>query len=157
MKMPALILVAVATTLPVAPASPRDDAKPPAEEPVEAPAQKIKDLQKERIETLEKLVDQLNKLAQASRVEFGEVLEARLQLFQARLDGAEKIADRVTICKEAIEALKKYEEVASAQFRVGRTTESTGLKIRARRLEVEIQLEQMKLKEVKGKEAKDGK
>ena len=49
MKMPLLILVAVAALLPVASASPNDGVNPPAKEQVEASAQKIKELKKERI------------------------------------------------------------------------------------------------------------
>lgn len=114
----------------------------------EGPA-KIKELQKERIDTLKDLVDQLGKLYGSGLVESGEVLEARMLLFKAELDAAE--TDRVGIFQKTVEALKAQEELARSKVRVGRGTNAAVLKIKARRLEVEIQLEQEKIKEAKEK------
>ncbi len=150
MKMPALILVAVTALLPASPASPQAvAADPPAKDQAEASAQKVKDLQKERIATLQELVDVLTKLAQASRVEVGEATQARVLLLRAELDAAEKGADRVALYEKAVDSLRKYEELARAQVAAGRATEAAVLKVKARRLEAEIELEQAKAKDAK--------
>lgn len=146
MKMPALILVAVIVILAAAPANAQDVVNPPAKEQIEASAKKIKDLQKERIVALERRVEQLNALAQRAQAEPGEVMEATLLLFQARLDAAEKRADRIALYKNLVDLLKQYEELAIQRAQAARGTEAAFLKIRARRLEAEIHLEQAKVK-----------
>lgn len=145
MKMAATFLTAVAAILSVAPASPQDGVNPRAKEQIEASAQRIKDLQKERIAVLERVVEQLNALAQRAQAEPGEVMEATLLLFQARLDAAEKMADRVTLYKNLANLLKQYEEAAHQRAQAARGTEAALLKIRAKRLEAEIHLEQAQL------------
>jgi hypothetical protein len=151
MKMPALFLTFVAMLLHVTPASAEDGAKPVAKD--STTAQKIKELQKERIETLRKLVEQLTKLAVNARAEFSEALEARLQLLQAEADAAETAADRIALYKAAIDSLKQYEELATGRYQAARGTEAAILKIKVRRLELEIRLEQLKSKASKeGKE-----
>lgn len=144
MKMPTLIVMAAALLM--AAASPPEKGGSPRKDQQEASARKVKELQKERIATLEKLVDQLTKLARAGRVEFAEAMEARRRLLQAELDAAEKGADRISLYKKALDSLAKYEQLANVRWQAGRATETTVLKIKARRLEVEIQLERAKAK-----------
>jgi outer membrane protein TolC len=149
MRVSALLLTVAAATVLAAPAHARDRVNLPLKEPAEESAKKIKELQKERIATLKELVDVLTKLAQNGRVEIGEALEARLLLLNAELGAAEKGADCIALYKKAIDALKEYEELADARVKAGRGTVATGLNIKARRLEVEIQLEKAKAKEAK--------
>lgn len=130
----------------VAPANPKDGVKPPAKQPIEAPAQKIKALQKERIAALEGAVGGFTILIKVGRDwAFDDLIEARLLLLQAELNVAEKGADRISLYKKAIDALKQYEEMANTRVQAGRTTKATVLKIKAQRLEVEIQLGQAKV------------
>ncbi|MBN9121081.1 MAG: TolC family protein [Planctomycetes bacterium] len=144
----ALTLAAAAPL--TAPADARDKADPPRKESVEESAKKVKELQKERTAVLQKLVDQATTQYESGRGSYEEVLEARLQLLQAELDVAEKPSDRVALYTKAVDALKAYEELAGAQVKAGRGTSAAVLKIKARRLEVEIQLEQTKIKDAKG-------
>jgi outer membrane protein TolC len=132
-------------------ATAQNTVNPPATEPTEASVKKIKELQKERLATLEKLVDQAASQFQKAKASYEDVLEAQLLLLKGRLDLAEKGADRIAIYAQAIEVLKKFEEVANARFQAGRATAAAGLKIKARRLEVEIQLEQAKAREAKAR------
>jgi len=149
MRMPALILTVLATALPIAPASPQDRVKPAPKEQIEESAKKIKELQKERIATLKEMADQLNTLFRAGRASFEEVCEARLLLLKAELDAAEKESDRITLYKNFVDVLKKYEEWAEQRKAGGRVPEATVLNVKARRLEAEILLEQAKAREAK--------
>jgi outer membrane protein TolC len=112
---------------------------------------KVKDLQKERVTVLTELVEQANTGFRTGRSSYEEVLEAQVQLLNARLDLAEKAADRVALYEGTVAVLKSYEEVAKGRVESGRGTAAAALRIRARRLEVEIRLEQAKIREAKGR------
>jgi hypothetical protein len=149
MRIPAPILSALAASLLIACASAEDKRNRVPKDQIEESTRKIKELQKERIATLKEAVDQLSKLVMSARAEFGEVLEAQMMLLKAELDAAEKESDRIELYKKTIDALKVYEEWADLRVKAGRGTKTAALQIRARRLEVEIQLERAKIKEVK--------
>lgn len=151
MKMPALILTVLAAALSAARAGALDKANPSAAGRAEESAKKVKELQKERIATLEELVNIATAQYQQGRVSSYEaVVEATMQLLKARLDAAEKEADRVALYQQSVDLLKQVEKVASARMAAGRGTNIEVLGIKARRLEVEIQLERAKAKEAKG-------
>jgi outer membrane protein TolC len=144
MMMPALLVAATLMTA-------ADAKDTPAKEVIEESTKKIKELQKERIATLKEVVEQAATLYKSARVSYEEVLDARMQLLKAEVDAAEKESDRITLYKKTIDALKQYEEWAQARVEAGRETAAALLKIKARRLEVEIKLEQAKIKEAKEK------
>jgi hypothetical protein len=75
-----------------------------------------------------------------------------MALLQAELEVAQKESDRVTLYKNALDNLKVYEAVARARLEAARGTELALYKVKAKRLETEIALEQAKMKQ-----AKDGK
>jgi outer membrane protein TolC len=139
MKLLALLVAAALSTAAGA------QEKPPKEQ-AEASAKKIRELRKERITVLGKVVDQATAQFQRAQGSYEEVLEAQVLLLQARLDAAEKESDRIELYEQAVELLKQVEKVAAARVEAGRGTELAVHKIRARRLEVEIRLEQAKLK-----------
>jgi outer membrane protein TolC len=139
MKMIALILVIGLTT--------SAQEKPSIEEL----AKKIKDLQKERITVLKELVDHLSTRYQAGTASSEELLDASILLFKAKLETAEKGSDRISLYTKMVDTLNQYEQFAKAQFGVGKVTSGDVLKIKAKRLEVEILLEQEKMKEAKEK------
>jgi RNA polymerase sigma factor (sigma-70 family) len=126
---------------------PQDKANPPPEAPDEGSAKKIKDLQKERVTILKDVVEQSAKLYQNARIEYAEVLEAQLLLLRAELDLAEKESERIALYQKTIDVLKQHEALAKARHESGRGTAVPGLRIKARRLEVEILLEQAKAKD----------
>jgi hypothetical protein len=149
MKRLALIPVALVVLLPLAPTSParsQEEAKASANARVATASQKIKELQQERIATLEKLVEQLTLLSQRGNVDLSEAADARVELLRAELEQVAKGDDRISLYNKAIDALKAFEELADAQFHAARATEAIGVKIKSRRLEVEIQFEQTKIK-----------
>jgi hypothetical protein len=147
--MPALILTVMAATLLMAPASPQARVNLSRKDQTEESAKKVKELQKERIATLKEMVDQTTNLFQNARVSFEEVCEARLLVLKAELDAAEKQSDRITLYKKIVDVLKEYEQSANAQREFARRTPADILKVKARRLEAEINLERAKAKEAK--------
>jgi hypothetical protein len=149
MRIPALILTVMAATLLLAPASPQDRVNPSRKDQTKESAQKVKELQKERIATLKEMVDQGTRLFQSHRASFEEVSEARLMLLTAELDAAETESDRITLYKNMVKVLDEYEVWARTRVQFARMTEFSLLKIKARRLEAEINLERAKAKEAK--------
>jgi hypothetical protein len=144
--------VATAPTEPpntrVGAAGPKDKGNPPRKEPGES-AKKVKDLRTERVATLKELVALYVKLYQSGRGSHSEVLEAQMLLLRAELDAAETEAERVTLYQKAVDAMKTFEGLARAQREAGLGTQAAVLRLRASRLEVEIQLEQAKMKVAK--------
>jgi outer membrane protein TolC len=149
MRIPSLILAAVAATLLTGPASSQEKADQPGKDKAEGSTKKVKELQKERIATLKMVVEISEKLAKSARIEIGDLLEAKMSLLKAELDAAEKESDRIALYKTAIDSLKEYEALAKAQFEAGRATELYVHRAKATRLEVEIALEKAKDKEAK--------
>jgi hypothetical protein len=109
-------------------------------------AQQIKSLHKDRIATLEKLVDQAAEKFKNAFGPYEDVLEAQQLLLQARLDVAEKESDRIALYEKTVEVLKSREELAENQFAAARRTLDAVLMVQAQRLEVEMQLAQAKAK-----------
>jgi hypothetical protein len=162
MRMPSRILTVLAATLLMAPANPQDKVNkaleelPPPEglrpvkKQIEEPVKTVKELQKERITTLKQLADITNQMFQRGNVRsFEEVLEARLLVLEAELDAAEKESDRITLYKNIVDVLKEYETIADRMVKIAKGTQATVLKVKARRLEAEINLERAKAKEAK--------
>src|SRR3569623_509978 len=142
MRITALIAVAVLVVFAETLAqSPKDD--------VSASTQKVKELQKERIAVLESAAESSMKLVEIGRLEVSEAMEDRLALLQAQLDATESRDERISLYQKTIDALKDCEEIAKAKKLAALGTEVSVLRIRARRLGVEIQLERARLEELK--------
>jgi outer membrane protein TolC len=149
MRIRTLILTIIAATLLMAPASPQDRVNLPRKERIEESDKKVKELQKERIATLQEMVIQTTRLFQRGQGSFEEVLEANLLVFKAELDAAEKESDRITIYKNIVDFLKKLETAADQRWKAARGSQASLLKVKARRLKAEIDLERAKAKEAK--------
>jgi len=76
---------------------------------------------------------------------FREALQDRLALLKAELDAAGKEPERAAIRKQALESLKALEELAARRMESGRGTKLDVLRVKAQRLEVEMQWEQEKV------------
>ena len=146
MRMSALILTVVAAALLTTPASPQDKVNLSRKEQIQKSAKKVKDLRKERLAVLQELTAQLDRLYRNARVSVDELLEAMLQLSQAELEAAETEVQRIAVSKNLVDVLKQYERMAEARLKSGRGTMAALLKVRAKRLEAEIHLEQAKVK-----------
>jgi hypothetical protein len=138
---PALILVAVAAILSVAPASPPDGVKPTPKEQIEASERKIKELKAERLDVLKRMTGLFEYLCKVSRRHVDDLLEARQLLTEAELEAAKTDAERIAILKNLVATLKGYESVAGSVVKAGQATEEVALRAKAKRLEAEIRLE----------------
>ena len=147
MKMPTLVLAGTATVLLAALARPQETANPPSKGRAEESAKKVKGLQRERIATLKETADVSLKLAQGSRLELEVALEDRMALLKAESEATESEPERIALYKQALDALTAYETLARTQKEAARGTELAVLRVKARRLEVVIRLEQAKAKE----------
>lgn len=145
--VPRSMIVSAAVLL-AASARAQDKPRPPLTAD-EISANKIQELQQERIATLKALTDVSTKLANSGRASVEEALEARLLLLQAEVDAASQEVDRVILYTDCVDALKDYEKLAAARKQAALGTEATTLKIKSRRLEIEILLEQARAREAK--------
>lgn len=143
MKVPALIVVVTLFTLLTAAGA---QEKPSREETEAAIKKKVNELRREQIATLKEVVQMGFALARDGRFDIREVSEARMTLLKAELDAAEKESAHIALYKEALDSLKQYEAMAKAALEAARGTNLDRLAIKARRLEVEILLEQTKNK-----------
>ena len=145
MKVTFLILAGVVATLLTVPAGAQEKINLLNKDKAEESAKKIKALQKERITALKDAAEQISALFKSGRTTADEVYEARLMALRAELDAAEKGAERVALYKSMVDVLKEYETWATEQYKAARATAATALKVKARRLESEIHLEQAKV------------
>lgn len=143
MKTLTLALVALSCVL-LATAGRAEDPAPLRGQQLEDSAQKIKRLQQERLTALKDVAELTGHLARQGRASLEEACEARLAAFQAELELTERPADRLTLCQNVVGVLQQYEDLARAQKASARGTEANVLKVKARRLEAEIRLEQAK-------------
>jgi membrane fusion protein (multidrug efflux system) len=142
MRLPALILAVAAGTLLSVPVRAQDGEGQSSKQETRQSADKVKELLRERIATLKAMTDMETVLHKNGNGPPEAALEARVLVCGAELDAAEKESDRITVLKSLVEVLKKYEEVAKARKKSAEGTEAAVLKVKARRLEAEIRLEQ---------------
>jgi hypothetical protein len=147
-RIPVLVLIGLSATVFLSTAIPQDKVNPPRKE-IEASTKKVSELQKERIATLTGLVEIAFRLALTGRLELNDLLEERLTLLKAEVDFADKESDRIVLYEKALESLKEYQALAKARKENAMGTELPILKIKATSLEIEILLEQAKIKVAK--------
>jgi hypothetical protein len=146
MRKPALILAVTAATLLMAPASAQDKVNPPSKDKTEESAKKIKELQKERIATLKEMVDAISRMREQQLASYQDVAETKLLLLNAELEVAEKGSSRIALYESIVDVLKEGEKFAYDARNTGSNT-ARYLKVKARRLEAEINLERAKAME----------
>ena len=152
MRLLALVLIFIAATLLIAPAGAQDKENLSPQEQSERAAKKIKELRQQRIVTLKEIVDRLSTLHKEGLASIEELYEARLSVLQAELDAAAPDADRVALYKNIVGVLTEYEQSADAMRKAVRSEGTAYLKIKARRLEAEIQWEEAKTKAVEARQ-----
>ena len=140
MRTPAFILAVVSTFL-VTSAGAQDGRVQPGKDEVRQSTAKVKELQQERIAALKNVAEMQLSLSTVGKATPEGVLEAKVLVWEAELDAAEKESDRRTCLKNLVEVLKELEETAKARKRNAEGTEVGVLMAKARRLEAEIRLE----------------
>jgi hypothetical protein len=144
MRAHALILTLVAATLLIAPAISQEGATLSRDQQIEESVKKVKQLRQERIAALKAMANVINIQKSRGLAPDEDVLEAKLLVFKAELDASEKQSDRVMLFQSIVDVLKEYEQFADAMSKAIGGSEANFLKIKARRLEAEILLEQAK-------------
>ncbi len=144
MKAITLIVMLMATALVVSAANSQD--KGGAKNQDES-AKKIKELQKERIATLEGMTDGATRLAKRGSHSIEEACDAWLLLVRAQVDAAEADSDRIKFYETYVEAMQQFEELAKVRLEGAKGTKVTVLRAKANRLEAEIAIEQLKAKQ----------
>jgi hypothetical protein len=113
------------------------------------PAEKIRQLRKERIATLEELADIAARLHRNGQANFSDALDARVELAKAQLEGAETQAERIKLLEQLVGATQKLEEIAQVRRQSAQGTMADVYKAKVKRLEAEIALEEAKAKAAK--------
>ena len=112
-------------------------------------ARKIKELRKERIAALEQVADAMMEMHINGQGSLSEVVGARLLLVQAKVEAAETDAERIKLLEKAVEVTREFEAITKAQREQGDGNLADNLKMKARRLEAEITLEQARARAAK--------
>lgn len=138
MRIVALILTVVAGVFPLALVSAEESGSKPG---VEKSADRIKQIEQERIATLKAAAETAAALHEIGQAPTEEVLEAMVLVHEAELDAVEKEADRIAGLQGLVKVLRELEETAKARKAAARGTEAAALRAKARRLEAELRLE----------------
>jgi hypothetical protein len=119
-------------------------------EPVKSDAAELKELQKERIETLTGLVDLVLRQLQSGRTDFTHVVRAQMDLVDAKLDSAENPRERMVLLEEQLKMAQSILDDVKRRADIGSptTTGAEVLQAKALCLDIKIKLvrERVKLK-----------
>jgi hypothetical protein len=103
---------------------------------------KLKALQRERVETLTKLASYLEESYKTGATGLEQLLEARQRVAKAELALCETSAERIAVRERVVQEAKEYESRISGTVDAGGRPIGDLLKAKARRLKAEIALEQ---------------
>src|SRR5262245_21216549 len=115
MRILGLIVAIMACALFVCSAGTQDQGNSSSPAKAQEPADKVQELQRERIATLKDVADAEAKLYQSGNSSSEAVLEAKVLVCEAELDADEQGVDRIARLMRLVEAFKDYEEVAKAR------------------------------------------
>jgi|SRR5262245_22549025 len=105
---------------------------------------KLRALQRERVETLSKLASYLEESYKSGATGLEQLLEARQRVAKAELALCQTNAERIAVRERVVQETKEYESRISGTVEVGGKPVGELLKAKARRLKAEIALEQEK-------------
>lgn len=104
---------------------------------------RIKELQQKRLTVLEQRLEIASRLYSSARLSYEEVHTASTELLTARLDYAEKRAERIRFCDEAIKNALEWKEIAQQRKESAQGTMVIVLKAEADILELQITREKL--------------
>ena len=116
-------------------------------EPVKDDVATLKELQKERIDTLDRLVKFLSAQYKAGTVGVPELLTAESELVDAKLDFSDKPEERIALLEAQVETAKKTFELVKQRWKTGLCTESDVERAKAHSLDVQIKLARERIKQ----------
>lgn len=100
----------------------------------------LEQMHKDRIATLERLVEVLKEQYRAGGVGFNELSTAQDDLIEAKLETATQPAERIALLEKQVEAAKEAVEFAESRFKQGITSEADYLRAKAHLLNIQIKL-----------------
>ncbi len=133
MRWPALLVLALVLVV----VTHRESAGQPPETVVTG---EIEALQRQRVDTLRQLVDELQVRHEHGIVADDVLIRANHRLLAAELDLAREPAERIDICRRQLDLFQHLEALTSARFETETIPHSDVLEIQAERMLVEIQL-----------------
>lgn len=107
---------------------------------------KLTDLRQQRLKIAQERMDIWKEMYRAGRVSLEESGPLSQQLLDARLALAKDSDMKIKSLEEHLKLLKQFEEYAQKGYQSGSRTKSDLLAVQLRRVEVEIQLEELKAK-----------
>jgi outer membrane protein TolC len=105
---------------------------------------KVKELLKERLATLRKLVHAVTADYVKGQVSFDRVQQATRALLDAELEQCESDKERIKVLEKIVTLAKESEKSAEQRYKTGNAAQSDVLMATAARLEAEIALERAK-------------
>lgn len=109
----------------------------------------IRGLQKERITTLQRLVEISTDQYSQGRVDFTPVLVAHIELLDAELDGAETLAERIELVSNQLTSAKKAVKMAEDRVRFGAATAGDVFQAKSALIRIRISLLKLHLAQQK--------
>src|SRR5438876_10700542 len=114
------------------------------EQPGRAQGDKVKELQKERLEILRQILKEATASFQAGTGSVDEVLEASRRALQPELDLCDTDKDRNVVLEKLVAAAKDLEQHAAQLAKTGQAPARVAVKVTVERLQSEIAQEQAK-------------
>jgi uncharacterized protein (TIGR03067 family) len=108
--------------------------------------EKVRQLLKDRLVTLEQIADETVRKFQAGAASEEDLLQAQLGVHKAKLELAESDQERVKVQEEIVTLSKKTEEYRDKLYQAGRISSTDLLKVRADRLQAEKELQELRQK-----------
>ena len=105
---------------------------------------RVKELQKERLDVLKKIVELKDQAFRHGEVPFLDRSHAYQQMFEAELALCDNDADRIKVREKMLEQAKEDEELVSRLARAGEVGPFDFPTVVAKRLAIEIELERLK-------------
>ena len=144
MRTPTLLVTLLFAALLYTLARGEDATSQPPQSKIEESAKSVQELQKERMAVLNELVDDAANTFRSSPLPVAEEADAYLMLSRAELEAAENESERLSSYSRLLARLNQLEEIASARKAAARGTTFSVLKVKALRLEAEINLKRAK-------------
>lgn len=108
-------------------------------------ARKLRELHRERVETLQQLIQDLESQKSNRQVSRDEIMQTNLQLLRAQLDAAQSNNERMTLHQNIVDLMSEWEDMAEQVVKKAHVERSLYLKAKADRLKAEIDMEQERL------------
>lgn len=108
-------------------------------------ARRLRELHRERVETLQQWIQDLESQKSNRQVSRDEMMQTNLQLLRAQLDAAQTTDERMTLHQNIVDLMSEWEDMADQVVKKAHAEKSFYLKAKAERLKAEIDMERERL------------